>query len=103
MNKENHFLNISFSGTREQIENALYDKGVRDHFLSLFLMSSKTPNSLSMTEDGCNYEADLEKNSKMKYMNDMVKGIIRDYLKNTSIEEIVTDHQNALDSSDEPC
>lgn len=102
MNKENHFLNISFSGTREQIENALYDKEVRDHFLSLFLMSSKSPNSLSMTEDGCNYEADLEKNSEFIYMNDMIKSVIRDYLKNTSIEEIVTDRDKALDSNDEP-
>lgn len=100
MNKENHFLHISFSGTREQIENALYDKSVRDHFLSLFLIDSKYPNSLSMTEYGCNYEADLEKNSEFVYMTDMFKSVIRDYLKNTSLEEIATERQKVLDSSE---
>jgi len=100
MNKENHFLHISFSGTREQIENALYDKSVRDHFLSLFLVESKYPNSLFMIVDDCTVEANLESNTKKKYVKDVYKSVIRDYLKSTSLEEIAAERQKVLDSSE---
>lgn len=103
MSNKNHFLNISFSGTREQIENALYDKGMRDEFLSLFLIKPECRLSIGQTEYGCGYEAELFSNSQLMFLNDLVRERIETYLRESSLEEIIEDRKKVLDSSDEPC